>query len=92
MDLMVAIIHQSLVGNRTLVSRDFVELTNGERLPLARLPQMVPYTCYRSDVHLDVCHRVADRLFPDPPHRDVYVNFLVVFSELTRRISALAYL
>jgi len=69
--------------------RQFIELVDGRRVPLALLPSLVPHACLTSAVHIEVCGRLARRGPVPDESRDVYVNMLFKRSDFAKQITAL---
>lgn len=67
----------------------YVELDSGERLSLAELRQAVPYSCFWSDIHLEVCHRLASHRDLASHLRAVYINLLFTKSDRAKQLTAM---
>lgn len=69
-----------------------VEFADGTVVPLRSLTRRVPSTLRRSDEHVQLCEWVANKASLDDDERCVYVNQLVVHSDLLFELTALAFL
>ena len=72
--------------------RNFVELSDGTRVPLTTIARQAPSLVRRSTEHLSLCERVASSKPLNADEHRVYVNHLVVHSTFLLEISSLLFL
>ena len=69
--------------------RDYIELEDGSKVELRDLVSRVPYTCFLTPAHIEICTRLARLCLLPPTEHIVYVNLLFVHGWHAKELSAL---